>query len=87
MYFIKWGFCRIIFLSDKSQTLIHEFVTEKQQSRYESILHAQGVNSNSSQVSQHIQVAATSANGLSRFKADTEAEQKSSSQVQTHSLL
>ncbi len=51
----------------------------KQQSRYEDILHVRGVNSNRSQVSQHNQVAATSANGLARFIADTEAEQKSSS--------
>jgi len=36
----------------------------------EDIVDMQRVNSNSSQVSKHNQVAATSANGLSRFTAD-----------------
>ena len=75
MYFIKLGFYKIIISSDKELTLFYEFGSAKQQIRWGIILDVQGVNSNSSQVSQN-QVAATSANSLSRFTADTGAKKE-----------
>lgn len=56
------------------KTLIYEFGSEKTARQIEDIQDMQEANSNSSQVSLHNQVAATSANGLSRFIPDIEAK-------------
>lgn len=48
----------------------NEFGSVKTTSQIEDIVGVQGINSNSSRVSQHNQVAATSANSLSRLIAD-----------------
>ena len=52
----------------------------------EDILVVQGGNSNSSQVCQHNQVAATSANSLSRLTTDTEAKKTKQILLLLHSV-